>query len=156
MRSATRRFGWPPGGAGGAGSWDIKGLLVTLLLIGGGSFAFHAFATRWAAALDVMFIAIYLHFYLAVYLYRGMKWRWASAWLGVPLFFVVSRGLSMLWTQWLPGTEAVYLAAWTMLVVLCAHSAWKGFPSRRALAAAATCFAISLSLRQLDMPLRSD
>ena len=103
-----------------------------------------AFATRWAAALDVMFIAIYLHSYLAVYLYRGMKWRWASAWLGVPLFFVVNRGLSMLWTQWLPGSAAGYLAV------------WKGQPSRRALAAAATCFAISLSLHQLDMPLRSD
>ena len=49
-----------------ADSWDIKGLLVTLLLIGGGSFAFHTFAVLWAAALDGVFIAIYLHFCLAV------------------------------------------------------------------------------------------
>ena len=39
-------------------------LLAMLLLIGVGSFAFHTLATRWAGALDVLFIALYLHFYL--------------------------------------------------------------------------------------------
>ena len=110
----------------------------------------------WAGVLDVLFIAIYVHFYLAVYLHRALKWHWALAWLGVPLFLLLSQGLSIGWRQIVPGSAGGCLSAWTILVVLCAHSAWKGFPSRRALAAAETCFVISLSLRLLDMPLSSD
>lgn len=55
-----------------SGSSDIHSLLVMLVLIGAGSFAFHTFATRWASALDVLFIAVYLHFYLAVYLHLSL------------------------------------------------------------------------------------
>ena len=138
-----------------AASWDIKSLLVMLLLIGAGSFAFHTVATRWAGALDVLFIALYLHFYLAVYLHRAVGWRWRIAWLGVPLFFLASRALSWLWMQW-SGAPAGYLSAWTVLLMLCAHSARHTLPSTRALASAASCFAVSLTLRQLDMPLCSD
>ena len=137
-------------------SWDIQSLLVMLLLIGLGSFAFHTFATRWAGALDVLFIAVYLHFYLAVYLHRAMTWRWAIAWLGVPLFLLLSQGLSIGWRQWWPGSAAGYLSAWTVLLLLCAHSATQRLESTRPLALAAACFAVSLSLRQLDMPLCSD
>lgn len=138
-----------------SGSSDIHSLLVMLVLIGAGSFAFHTFATRWAGALDVLFIAVYLHFYLAVYLHRALGWRWSVAWLGVPTFFLASRVLSLLWVQ-VPGSAAGYLSAWTVLLLLCAHSAWQQLPSTRALTAAAACFAISLSLRQLDLPLCSD
>ena len=107
-----------------SGSSDIHSLLVMLVLIGAGSFAFHTFATRWASALDVLFIAVYLHFYLAVYLHRALGWRWSVAWLGVPTFFVASRVLSLLWVQ-VPGAAAGYLSAWTVLLLLCAHSAWQ-------------------------------
>jgi hypothetical protein len=134
---------------------DIQSLLVMMLLIGAGSFAFHTLAVRWAGALDVLFIALYLHFYLAVYLHRALGWRWCFAWLGVPLFFLASRALSWVWVQ-MPGAAAGYLSAWTVLLVLCAHSAWCKLPSTRTLVAAAVCFATSLSLRQLDMPLCSD
>ena len=145
-------------------SWDIKSLLVMQLLIGAGSFAFHTFATRWAAALDVAFIAVYLHFYLAVYLHRALHWRWAVAWLGVPLFLLLSQALSLGWRQALSataagsvaGSAAGYLSAWTVLLLVCGHSAVCRLASTRALALASLCFAVSLSLRQLDMPLCSD
>jgi hypothetical protein len=70
-----------------SGSADIKSLLVMLLLIGAASFAFHTLATRWAGGLDMLFIAVYLHFYLAVYMHRAMGLRWRVAWLGIPLIF---------------------------------------------------------------------
>ena len=139
-----------------ADGWDIQSLLVMVLLIGLGSFAFHTFATRWAGALDVLFIAVYLHFYLAVYLHRALRWRWALAWLGVPLFLLLSQGLSVGWRQAMPGSSAGYLSAWTVLLLLCVHSAIKKLESTRALTLAAVGFAVSLSLRQLDMPLCSD
>jgi hypothetical protein len=61
--------------------WDIYALLIMLVLIGSGSFVFHTLATRWASAVDVLCIALYLHFYLAVYAHRslGLHWRWAAA-----------------------------------------------------------------------------
>lgn len=98
-----------PGRASNSGTY-IQSLLVILLLIGAGSFAFHTFAVRRAGALDVMFISVYLHFYLAVYLYRALGWRWRFAWLGVPLFFLASRVVSWVWVQ-VPGAAAGYLSA---------------------------------------------
>ncbi len=148
------------------GRWDINSLLLALVLIGAGSFAFHTFATRWAAALDVLFIALYLHLYLAVYAHRVLGVRWPIAWLGVPAFVVLSQSFALLWgyAATLTGSALLirasaasgYLAALTVLLVLLAHSASKRLPSAAPLAAAAACFAISLTLRQLDIPLCSD
>ena len=56
----------------------------------------------------------------------------------------------------LAGTAAGYLSAWTVLLLLCIYSALNKIASKPALAAAAVRFAVSLSLRQLDMPLCRD
>jgi hypothetical protein len=80
-------------------SWDIQALLIMLLLIGAGSFAFHTFATRWAAALDVLFIAVYLHFYLAVYAHRVLAIRWPHAAWGILVFLLLSQAAGWLWSQ---------------------------------------------------------
>jgi hypothetical protein len=146
--------------------WDIDTLLVLQVLIGAGSFAFHTFATRWAGALDVIFIALYLHFYMAVYAHRVMGVRWPLAWLGVLAFLVLSQLAGWLWGQAAAqiggtlltraGAASGYLGAWTVLLLLMVHSFVKKRPFARVLAGAAAVFAVSLSLRQLDMPLCSD
>ncbi len=146
--------------------WDINTLLALQVLIGAGSFAFHTFATRWAGALDVLFIALYLHFYLAVYAHRVQAVRWPMAWLGVLAFLALSQTFALLWGQ-LAGTlggtlltragaASGYLGAWSVLLLLVAHSAVKKLPFAKLLAAAAAVFAVSLTLRQLDTPLCSD
>jgi hypothetical protein len=142
---------------------DLHALLISLVLIGAGSLAFHTFATRWASALDVVFIAVYLHFYLAVYAHRALDLRWRFAWLGMPAFWLLSQGFSWLWQQvaLLPGAAILsgaatgYAAAWSVLLLVVVHSAIKRLPSTGPLAAAAGCFALSLTLRQLDLPLCS-
>ncbi len=144
--------------------WDIHSLLISLVLIGAGSLAFHTFATRWSSALDVLFIAIYLHFYLAVYARRALGLRWRVAWLGVPVFWLASQFFSQAWQQsavaagatFFTGAAASYAAAWTVLLLTVAHSAIRRLPSAWPLGAAAACFALSLTLRQLDMPLCSE
>ena len=97
-----------------SGSADIKSLLVMLLLIGAASFAFHTLATRWAGGLDVLFIALFLHFYLAVYMHRAMGLRWRVAWLGIPLFFAASLSLRQLdmplCSDWRWGTHFAWHA----------------------------------------------
>jgi hypothetical protein len=146
--------------------WDINTLLVLQVLIGLGSFAFHTFATRWAGALDVLFIALYLHFYMAVYAHRVLAVRWPFAWLGVLAFLVLSQLAGWLWGQAAAqlggplliraGAASGYLGAWTVLVLLVVHSTWRGLPFAKVLAGAAAVFAISLGLRQIDLPLCSD
>ena len=142
---------------------DINALLIALVLIGAGSLAFHTFATVWAQTLDVLFIAVYLHFYLAVYAHRALGLRWRLAWLGVPAFALLSLTFAPLWQglfaqasgelQADANAASRYAAAWTVLLLLLAHSTVKRLPSAGPLALAAACFAPSLVLRQLDLPL---
>jgi hypothetical protein len=89
--------------------WDVNAVLVCLGLIGAVSFAFHTFATRWAGALDVLFIALYLLLYLAVYAHRalGLRWRWA--WLGAPAFVLMAWIFSQAWAQLASGLRAIEL-----------------------------------------------
>lgn len=140
--------------------WDINTLLLLQVLIGVCSFAFHTFATRWAGAPDVLSIALYLHFYLAVYAHRVLAVRWPRAWLGVPAFLLLSQLATLLWAQAsvLLGATALtsvggYLGAWTVLLLLVGHSLRQGLPCAPPLAGAAAVFALSLYVRQLDMPL---
>ncbi len=147
-------------------SWDIHTLLIILVLIGLGSFAFHTFATRWAAALDVLFIALYLHFYLAVYAHRVLSIPWPRAALGILVFLILSQAAAWMWGQIAvavggplfarAGAASGYLGAWTVLLLTVGHSMLKRLPFARHLAAAAGVFALSLTLRQLDLPLCSD
>ena len=142
---------------------DIDALALMMGLIGAGSLVFHTVATAWARALDVLFIALYLHFYLVVYAHRALGLRWRLAWLGVPAFTLLILALAPIWqglAAWTGGILATdaeaasrYAAAWTVLLLLVAHSAVKRLPSAAALALAAVCFAPSLLLRQLDLPL---
>ncbi|MGY8904012.1 MAG: hypothetical protein ACKVIH_05630 [Burkholderiales bacterium] len=163
--------------------WELDLLLVLLVLVGAASALFHTFATRWAVVLDAGFIALYLHSYVAVYAHRVMHIRWRWAWLGVPVFFALNQFFSWLWDaaapalgaliQSLSGQDATawnrgatgYLAAWTVLLLLAAHSskpsaggvlASKVSPAVAVpLWCAAGVFLISLTLRQLDLPLCS-
>lgn len=143
---------------------DINALLIMMALIGAGSLLFHTVATAWAKALDVFFIAVYLHFYLAVYAHRALGWRWQRAWIGIPAFTLLSLVLAPVWQpvieQAAPAAlqtdiEAAsrYAAAWSVLLMLVAHSVVRRLPSAAPLAVAAACFAPSLVLRQLDLPL---
>ncbi|MFM9880817.1 MAG: hypothetical protein ACKVOO_10455 [Burkholderiaceae bacterium] len=156
--------------------WEMDMLLVMLALIGAASALFHTFATRWAVALDSAFIALYLHTFLAVYAHRVMRLRWRWAWLGAPVFLALNLITAKLWAHALPALGALvqsatgwdmtgggsgpsgYLAAWTVLVLLALHSRFvlaDARPVARALMWACSVFLISLTLRQLDLPLCS-
>jgi hypothetical protein len=158
-RQARVAFAGPRPAAQG----DIDALLVMLALIGAGSLVFHTVATAWAKAIDVIFIAVYLHFYLAVYAHRALGWRWQRAWIGIPAFALLGLALAPIWQGLatlvsaapLPDLEAAsrYAAAWSVLVLLVTHSVLKRLPSAWPLVAAAICFVPGLVVRQLDLPL---
>jgi hypothetical protein len=137
--------------------WDLRTLCAMLVLIGLCSFAFHTFARRWAGLLDVLAIALYLHCWVAVFLARRASWPWRWAWLGVPGFALFSWGFAWALRELLPGVRGVgqYTPALAALLLLAAWCAAQRDAAWRWLLAAAAVFSISLTLRQLDMPLCS-
>lgn len=161
-------------------AWDMVGLFLLLLGIGLGSLAFHTFANGWSLVLDGLFIALYLHWYFAVYVHRVVGVSWKYAWLSVPLFALLSLALSWAWRTALPsllpasllggdgsavGTVAGYLSAWTVLATLWLHSrklesiyaatatTSNAHRASNWLLAALCAFVISLTMRQIDLPL---
>ncbi|MCD8504706.1 MAG: ceramidase [Burkholderiaceae bacterium] len=133
-------------------------LLGTLIvLIGLGSFLFHTFANRLTGFLDVFFIGVYLIAY---------AWLWPR-WVTNAGFVIRSSsvvalilliGMASASVAWLkplaPGLPpGAYLGAWFYVIALATLSATN---QRRAgiwLWATAGLFLVSMTARQLDLPL---
>lgn len=131
---------------------ELRSLLALLVGIGAASLAFHMFANRLTNAVDVLAIALYLHAWLALYLKRVWRWPWRKAWLGVPLFALLSGAFTLAW-QRANIEPAAYLGAWSVLLLVVADSACRRSNTLQPLALAAALFLISVVLRQLDLPL---
>ncbi len=71
-----------------------KWLGILAFLVGVGSMMFHAFATRWAQAMDILPIAILIFTFLFYYQVRILKWRNWVAILGI-LGVVGTSGLAV-------------------------------------------------------------
>lgn len=110
------------------------------------------FANRLTNTTDVLAIALYLHTWLELYLRRAWRWPWRKAWLGVPLFAVLSSAFSLAW-QRANNEPAAYLGAWSVLLLVVADSARRRSNTPQPLALAAALFLIGVVLRQLDLPL---
>ena len=120
-------------------------LILLTMVVGAGSFLFHTFATRWAAAADVIPIGLFVLAYggLAVRRFLGRP-----AWVAVLVAAVVTaatflmpRGLNGS-TLYLPAL--VLLAATAILLWRRGHRIWPW------MAGATAVFLLSLTLRTLD------
>lgn len=130
-------------------------LLFLLVLIAFGSLAFHTFANRWSEIADVAAIALFLHFYTAVFIRHAVGWKWRIAWIGIPLFFVANQLLTPVWEKvtflgqsW-PGG---YMAAWSCLVLMMLYAFIKHVEGRGRLLLATVTFIASVWFRQNDLP----
>jgi hypothetical protein len=145
---------WVLRGSSHAGK--ILGLLTAL--VGLGSLAFHTFATPWAAALDVGFIALFI----LAFAYLAPRYLWnqtprTSALAAVLVVVVIvavsslAQNLEALHGYFPPG---LYVGAWLSLAIYAFISLRRGaFNSGRWLALAAVIFPVSLLARELDAPL---
>jgi hypothetical protein len=122
-------------------------LAATTVLIGCGSFLFHTLATRWAALLDILPIAVFIHLYMFLALRRFVG---LEAWVcgaAVAAFLALSQATAYLAGGALHGSIG-YLPA---LVALAAVAAAARAPADRgALLSAAALFFVSLMLRTAD------
>jgi hypothetical protein len=133
------------------GNDDIAALLLigVAALVGLGSFAFHTLATRGAALLDIMPIAVFIHGYLYVALRRFVSLRCIAALAIVVAFFAFSEGLAAILPRGLLNGSVGYLPALAAMLVI----GWIVRTTRagRMMLAAAAVFAVSLTFRTVDL-----
>ena len=132
------------------------GLLIALTTaIGVGSFLFHTLATPWAALADVLPILLFIVAYLALVCRRFFALGWPSALLIGVLYIPASMGLRLLWRKIAGGAGATggYLPAIVVLLIVAGLLARRRHQAARPLALAGALFALSLTLRSLDLPL---
>lgn len=128
-----------------------------IILIGIGSFLFHTFANRLTGFLDVLFIGVYL----VTYAWLWPKWvtqsgRLFSALSTASLIGLVvaaslaTAALASIAPDLPPGA---YLGAWFYLIALATLSATNHRKSGIWLWVTAGLFLVSITARQLDLPL---
>jgi hypothetical protein len=138
-------------------------LIVLVGVIGGGSFLFHTFATRWAGLADtipiVVFMLAYLAYALRVYLGLG----WISISLGLLGFFAAFQYAGTI--QCRPGLISVmaaargpclngtvgYVPGFLAMLGIGAALAFRRHPAARYLLGAGGVFLVSMALRTVDL-----
>lgn len=128
-----------------------RALAAVIFLIGLGSLSFHVFATRGTEILDVLFIAVYVHFFVACWFRRFFGWRWWSAAMMLLLFLLLNLGLGAAVPAGALNGSVGYLPPLGALLLMAAGL----LAARRAgaglLAVAAGVFMVSLFLRTMDL-----
>ncbi|MEM1384581.1 MAG: ceramidase domain-containing protein [Pseudomonadota bacterium] len=131
-------------------------LTTNLVVIGIGSFLFHTFSTRWAAATDSIPIMIFIVAYLFSAMLRFVGLVWWQAILATVVAMVAMSGLASLFYATLRpviGGSVAYLPALLLLPAVGSILAIKRHPAAPWLFVAGAVFTVSLTFRALDQPL---
>jgi hypothetical protein len=132
------------------------GHVLTLILaaIGAGSFLFHTFATRWAAAADVLPILAFILTYVFVasrdFLGLGPLWSAALAAAYIPYSALLVPLFARL--DWL-GSSAAYAPVPLLILAFALAVARRAPATARGLALGAALLIVSLTFRTIDEPL---
>ncbi|NNK77589.1 MAG: hypothetical protein HKP40_02640 [Litoreibacter sp.] len=131
-------------------------LVAVLTCIGLGSFAFHTFATPWAATLDVVPIGVFI----LVYLFAANRdfWGLPIGWslFGVALFIPYAALLVPLFDRlgWL-GSSAGYAPVPVLIAIYGIALYSRARQTGQGLLLGALILVVSLTFRTLDLPLCS-
>ena len=127
-------------------------LILTVLLIGIGSFLFHTLATRWAALADTLPITAFMLIYLTYALLRfvGLSWWLTAALVAVfALALQAAGGIRCAAGPCLNGSLG-YVPALVALGLVGAALRWRGQKAGSALLSGALIFVVSLTFRTVD------
>jgi hypothetical protein len=125
----------------------IEAMLGLLVVIAIGSGLFHSVATRWAMVADVAPIGVLVVVYLAYFLARVVGLPPRTVALAVVAFLAASALASLVPRAWTNNSQSYLATAATMIAM--AVVTWPTVGRRVAVAAAV--FAVSLTLRSVDM-----
>jgi hypothetical protein len=138
------------------GSRDWPAMVLTLLIaaIGIGSFLFHTYATAWAALADVVPTTLFMVCAVGVGLKRRFGLPTQAAALGAVVFlfatFLITFSQLVLW---IPGGSAAYVPALLVLGLFALLLVLRNDEFAVFFVLAAPVFAVSLTLRTVDLPL---
>jgi hypothetical protein len=129
----------------------LRLLPALMALIGLGSSAFHTLAVLWTEFLDVACIGVFIYFFIACFLRYVADLPWSQAWIGMPLFWLLGKALSYLFPPQSFNGSVGYFPAFACLLLMGGYLASRRSPDASYYFAAAVIFAVSLTLRTLDL-----
>ena len=134
-------------------SGDIRLLLALIAAVGIGSLVFHTLATRWAALLDIVFIAFFVLVYYQRFQVRLLGKSPAASWRGVGAFLLLAVLFGSA-TRLLPpialnGSE-IYLPPFALLLVCARQARGRAAQTARWLTLAGALFLVSITCRAID------
>lgn len=129
-------------------------LCLWIALIGVGSFLFHTFANRWSALADVIPIWTFFLTYIVYALRRYLSLSWLKTGVGLLAAIALLAGAGTLIPDWVskasngssqyaPAIIALFLFSWILTR--------SGLAAGRYVALATVIFAVSITIRSLDM-----
>jgi hypothetical protein len=132
----------------GSRDWPVLALIIVVVAVGVGSFAFHTLATRGAVLADVIPIAIFIYGYLLLALRRFLHLSAGVAVAIVVVYVVGTEALSRLAPPGILNGSIAYLPALLALIVVARAARGR---ARRGLELAVMIFTVSLALRTVDL-----
>jgi Ceramidase len=133
----------------GASDWLLLLLIIITGLVGIGSFIFHTMATRGAALLDVVPIALFIYSYLFLALRRFFRLPLIASVCILAAFAALSYGLQEVAPPDLLNGSYGYLPA--LIAMLVVGLLRRNETSGRMILAAAGALAVSLIFRTIDL-----
>jgi len=134
-------------------SGDIRLLLALIAAVGLGSLVFHTVATRWAALLDIGFIALFVLVYHQRFQMRVLGKSAAASWRGVGAFVLLAvlfgAATRLLPPLALNGSE-IYLPPFALLLVCARQAGGRAPQTARWLTLAGALFLVSITCRAID------
>jgi hypothetical protein len=138
-----------------ADNGPIGALILTMAIVGLGSFLFHTVATRWAEWGDVIPILAFMLLYLWFVLRRFLFWPWWLVALALPVFFAATFYLEAEVPSNILWGGAMYLPTLFTIVAIGFVLRGRQPDAGRALLVAAAIFILSFTTRTLDVPMCS-
>ncbi len=134
-----------------AGDGATVALILVAVAVGFGSFTFHTLATRGAMMLDVGPIGLFIYGYILLALRRFLALSWPVSITALIAFMALSTGLAIGVPRSFLDGSAGYFPALAALFVIGVLK--RGDAVGQALFIAGCVFAVSITLRIIDLPL---
>lgn len=126
-------------------------LILTVFLVGVGSFLFHTFANKWSEICDVLFISVFMYVFLGTLLRRIFDTPIGGVIAWLVGFFAIGIGFLMVIPHdMFNGTEQ-YFACIIAFMGLIMASMNHDKPHTKTLVAAMVAFILSMFFRSMDM-----
>jgi hypothetical protein len=135
------------------GATPLRGLALLIVLIGLCSGAFHIFATRWASALDVGSIALFIYGFVVGFVHLVIGVRWALAWLAAPAFWAFGLLVQAPFAPAAFNGSVPYFPALAGIALMGTGLAACQRPGAGLFGLATLVFLVSIALRSVDLAL---